>query len=100
LDDQLATYHQQWQYNQQHQIMIAMEGKLPNKSSDGKRKTTSAAITTLVVIAAADAKEIMDAAGEAAEIMTATIILKMPYAAIVTNRVTNKLIVACTRKWK
>jgi hypothetical protein len=38
LNDQLATYGQQWKYDQQKQIMIKMAGKLPGKSSDGKRK--------------------------------------------------------------
>jgi hypothetical protein len=38
LNDQLATYCQQWQSDQQNQTMIKMEGKLPGKSRDGKRK--------------------------------------------------------------
>jgi hypothetical protein len=38
LNDQLATYRQQWQSDQQTQIMIKMAGKLPSKSSNGKRK--------------------------------------------------------------
>jgi hypothetical protein len=38
-----------------------MAGKLPGKSSDGKRKKMSAAITTVMAVAAADAKRMMDA---------------------------------------
>jgi hypothetical protein len=38
LNDQLSTYFQQCQSDQQKQIMIKMAGKLPGKSSDGKRK--------------------------------------------------------------
>jgi hypothetical protein len=38
VNDQLETYHQQWQSDQKNQIMLNMTGKLPSKSSDGKRK--------------------------------------------------------------
>jgi hypothetical protein len=38
LDDQLNTYHQQWQADQQKQIMLKMAGKSPGRSSEGKRK--------------------------------------------------------------
>jgi hypothetical protein len=43
VNDQLATYHQQWKSDQQNQIMINMAGKFTinssdSKSSDGKRK--------------------------------------------------------------
>jgi hypothetical protein len=65
----------------------------------------SAAITKVVAIAAADAKDIMDAevpdedaADEAEEIMTTTIIKKMPCVTIVTRRVTIRLIASRTRK--
>jgi hypothetical protein len=34
-NDQLATYRQQWQSDQQNQIMLKMAGKLAGKSSDG-----------------------------------------------------------------
>jgi hypothetical protein len=36
LDDQLNTYRQQWQADQQKQIMMA--GKSPGRSSEGRRK--------------------------------------------------------------
>jgi hypothetical protein len=31
-------YHQQWQANQQKNIIAQMAGKIPNKSNDGRRK--------------------------------------------------------------
>jgi hypothetical protein len=38
LEDQLSMYRQQWQADQQKQIIAQMAGKNPNKSNDGKRK--------------------------------------------------------------
>ena len=38
LEDQLTTYRQQWQSDQQKQIMMKMAGKAPGKSNEGKRK--------------------------------------------------------------
>jgi hypothetical protein len=38
LDDQLNTYRQQWQADQQKQIILKMAGKSPGRSSEGKRK--------------------------------------------------------------
>jgi hypothetical protein len=38
LEDQLNMYHQQWQADQQKQIIAQMAGKMPIKSNDGKRK--------------------------------------------------------------
>jgi hypothetical protein len=38
LDDQLSTYSQQWQADQQEQIMLRMAGRSPGRSSEGKRK--------------------------------------------------------------
>jgi hypothetical protein len=38
LDDHLSTYRQQWQADQQKQIMLKMAGKSPGRSSEGKRK--------------------------------------------------------------
>jgi hypothetical protein len=37
LNDQFDAYRQQWKSDQQKQIMINIAGKLPGKSSDGKR---------------------------------------------------------------
>jgi hypothetical protein len=38
VDDQLIMYRQQWQAEQQKQIIAKMAGKMPGKSNDGKRK--------------------------------------------------------------
>jgi uncharacterized membrane protein YgcG len=38
LEDQLNMYRQQWQADQQKQIIEKMAGKGPSKSNDGKRK--------------------------------------------------------------
>jgi hypothetical protein len=38
LEDQLNMYRQQWQTDQQKNIIAQMAGKIPNKSNDGKRK--------------------------------------------------------------
>jgi hypothetical protein len=38
LEDQLNMYRQQWQADQQKQIIEKMSGKMPGKSNDGKRK--------------------------------------------------------------
>jgi hypothetical protein len=37
-DDQLNNYRQQWQADQQKQIMLKMAGKAPGRSSEGERK--------------------------------------------------------------
>jgi hypothetical protein len=39
LDDQLNMYRQQWQADQQKQIIAKMAGKGPSKSNEGKRKS-------------------------------------------------------------
>jgi hypothetical protein len=38
LEDQLHMYRQQWQEDQQKNIIAQMAGKIPNKFNDGKRK--------------------------------------------------------------
>jgi hypothetical protein len=38
LEDQLNMYHQQWQADQQKQIIAKMAGKMPDKTNEGKRK--------------------------------------------------------------
>jgi hypothetical protein len=38
LEDQLNMYRQQWQADQQKQIIVKMAIKMPGKSNDGKRK--------------------------------------------------------------
>jgi hypothetical protein len=37
-EDQLNMYRQQWQADQQKQIIAKISGKMPSKSNDGKRK--------------------------------------------------------------
>jgi hypothetical protein len=41
LEDQLNMYRQQWQADQQKQIIAKMAGKGPSKSNDGKRKNNN-----------------------------------------------------------
>jgi hypothetical protein len=38
LEDQLNIYRQQWQADQQKQIIAKMDGKMPGKTNEGKRK--------------------------------------------------------------
>jgi hypothetical protein len=38
LEDQLNMYRQQWQADQQKQIIEKMDGKMPGKTNEGKRK--------------------------------------------------------------
>jgi hypothetical protein len=38
LEDQLKMYRQQWQADQQKQIVAKMAGKMPGKTNEGKRK--------------------------------------------------------------
>jgi hypothetical protein len=40
LEDQLNMYHQQWQADQQKQIIAKMSGKMPGKPNEGKRKNS------------------------------------------------------------
>jgi hypothetical protein len=40
LEDQLNVYRQQWKADQQKQIIAQMAGKHPDKSNDGKRKSS------------------------------------------------------------
>jgi hypothetical protein len=40
LEDQLNVYHQQWQADQQKQIIAQMAGNNPHKSNDNKRKNS------------------------------------------------------------
>jgi hypothetical protein len=37
LEDQLNMYRQQWQADQQKQIIAKMAGKMPGKSKDGEK---------------------------------------------------------------
>jgi hypothetical protein len=40
LEDQLNMYRQQWQSDQQKQIIAKMSGKMPGKTNEGKRKNS------------------------------------------------------------
>jgi hypothetical protein len=40
LKDQLNMYRQQWQVDQQKQIIAKMAGKMPSKTNEGKRKNS------------------------------------------------------------
>jgi hypothetical protein len=40
LEDQLNIYRQQWQADQQKQIIAKMAGKMPGKTNEGKRKNS------------------------------------------------------------
>jgi hypothetical protein len=50
LEDQLNMYRQQWQADQQKQIIAKMAGKMPGKRNEGKRnKRTQVSFTKHVV---------------------------------------------------
>jgi hypothetical protein len=40
LEDQVNMYHQQWQADQQKQIIANMAEKIPGKTNEGKRKNS------------------------------------------------------------
>jgi hypothetical protein len=52
-------YRQQWQADQQNQIIAKMAGKMPGKSNDGKRKITEEIIIIQMVVIVAVARVIM-----------------------------------------
>jgi hypothetical protein len=57
LEDQLNVYSQQWQADQQKKIIAQMTGKHPNKSNDGKRKSSDKIITISMAVAVVIAME-------------------------------------------
>jgi hypothetical protein len=59
LEDQLNMYRQQWQADQQKQIIAQMAGKHPNKSNDRKRKIVIGVITIPMADAVVLAMEIL-----------------------------------------
>jgi hypothetical protein len=75
LEDQLNMYRQQWQADQQKQIIAQMAGKMPSKSNDGKRKnndritipTEDAVVIAKAILAAEDAEDVEEAVGDAVE---------------------------------
>jgi hypothetical protein len=58
LEDQLNMYHQQWQADQQKQIIAKMAGKMPVKKMKEKEKIVKEIITTQMVDAVVLAKAI------------------------------------------
>jgi hypothetical protein len=65
LEEQLNIYHQQWQADQQKQIIAKMTGKMPGKIKEEKRKKMNEIITIQVAdaVALAKAKIAKDDAG-------------------------------------
>jgi hypothetical protein len=70
LEDQLNMYLQQWQADQQKQIIAKMAEKIPSKSNEGKRKLMIEIITTQmedaeifakVILTEEDAEDVEDA---------------------------------------
>jgi hypothetical protein len=59
LEDQLNMVCQQWQADQQKQIIAKMDGKMLGKSNDGKRKIMKGTIIIPMVVAVAVARKIM-----------------------------------------
>jgi hypothetical protein len=53
----LNVYRQQWQADQQKQIIAQMAGKHPNKSNDGKEKVVIKTIRISMVVAVVIAME-------------------------------------------
>jgi hypothetical protein len=82
LEDQLNMYRQQWQADQQKQIIAKMAGKMPDKTNEGKRKIMIEIIKTQMEDAvvpakaipaeedAEDAEEAMEDAAEEEKIVT------------------------------
>jgi hypothetical protein len=58
LEYQLNMYCQQWQADQLKQIIVKMVSKMTGKSNDGKRKTVSEILTTIMEVAVAVARAI------------------------------------------
>jgi hypothetical protein len=76
LDDQLNVYRQQWQADQQKQIIAQMAGKMPSKSNDGKREKMielimipmeDAVVLAKAILATEDAEDVEEAVVDAAE---------------------------------
>jgi hypothetical protein len=76
LEDQLNMYRQQWQADQQKQIIAKMAGKMPGKTNEGKRKNSERkhhnssdgrSEFAKAIIAAEDAEEAEEAEEVAAE---------------------------------
>jgi hypothetical protein len=72
LEDQLNMYRQQWQADQQKQIIAKMAGKMPGKSNDGGKILMKEIIIIQMLVAVAIARAIMaEEDAEGAEEVTA-----------------------------
>jgi hypothetical protein len=104
LEDQLNVYRQQWQSDQQKQIIAQMAGKHPNKSNDGKRKKVRIIITITMVDAVVIAMETLlaedteDMEEVAAGEETIVSIYRMSNALIVAKRATFPMTVPSRKK--
>jgi hypothetical protein len=76
LDDQLNMYHQQWQADQQKQMIAKMAGKMPGKKMKEKEKlmieiiktqTEDAVVLAKAILAEEDAEDAEEAAVDAVE---------------------------------
>jgi hypothetical protein len=107
LNDQLANYCQQCQSDQQTQIMIKMTGKLPGKSSDGKRKNNDRSNHNSGGGRSGGRQgkngcgvRRRGRGGRGGRNNDNKDHLKMSRVKIVTRRVTTRLIVSAQEKWK
>jgi hypothetical protein len=81
LEDQINMYHQQWQADQQNQIIVKMSGKCKVSQTMANAKIVREILTKTMVVEAAVSRaiiveEVMEEAAEAAvedSIITATI---------------------------
>jgi hypothetical protein len=59
LEDQMNMYRQQWEADQQKQIISKMAGNMPGTSNEGKIKIMKEIIIIQMVVAVVVAREIM-----------------------------------------
>jgi hypothetical protein len=109
LEDQLNVYRQQWQADQQKQIIAQMSGTHPNKSNDRKRKKMIEIITIpmadAVVIAmetllAEDTEDVEEAAVIEVGEETIVSIYRMSNVSIVARKATIPLTVPSQERIK
>jgi hypothetical protein len=90
-------YRQQWQADQQKQIIAQMAGKNPNKSNDGKRKNCNrnhhnsnggAVVLAMAILLVEDVEDVEEAAVVAVGEETIVRIYKMSNVSIVERKVT------------
>jgi hypothetical protein len=98
LNNQLASYRQQWKYDQQNQIRIKMAGKMTGKSGDSKRKNNERNNHNSGGGRSGGCQGNNGCGGRGGRDNDKNKHLKMPYATIVIKRVTIRLIVTRPRK--